>query len=246
MKMAAQGPLSHYRARTCTVPRVYLRGSILGEGFFEGIIDNPLVGTTIVGAVNVVATYFALLLMDACGRRTLILWSSGGMLICCVFVVMSLLHVFPNIIALASVNMYVTFFEIGLGPIPWLIVAEMFDAKYVTLAMAVSSQINWGCNIIVGLIFPYLVKWLGPFSFAPFAVVLALTFIYALIWLPETHGTTPEELMAALVKKNTETVYRNMDIEQSCGNHIDQEWKEAMDKLKQDEVDAMNNGSYGE
>lgn len=212
--------------------------------FFEGIIDNPLVGTTIVGAVNVVATYFALLLMDACGRRTLILWSSGGMLICCVFVVMSLLHVFPNIIALASVNMYVTFFEIGLGPIPWLIVAEMFDAKYVTLAMAVSSQINWGCNIIVGLIFPYLVKWLGPFSFAPFAVVLALTFIYALIWLPETHGTTPEELMAALVKKNTETVYRNMDIEQSCGNHIDQEWKEAMDKLKQDEVDAMNNGSY--
>lgn len=212
--------------------------------FFDGVINNPLVGTTIAGAVNVLATYFALLLMDSCGRRTLILWSSGGMFFCCIIIVMSLLHIFPKIVALASVNLYVTFFEIGLGPIPWLIVAEMFDAKYVTMAMAVASQINWGCNVIVGLFFPYLVKWLGPFSFAPFAVVLIMTFIFALIWLPETHGTTPEELQAALVKKNAETVYRNMDIEQSHGNPIDLEWKLAMDKLKQEEDNAMKDGSY--
>jgi len=46
--------------------------------FFDGVIDNPLLGTTIVAAVNVLATYVALLLMDRCGRKTLILWSSGG------------------------------------------------------------------------------------------------------------------------------------------------------------------------
>jgi len=173
--------------------------------FFEGVIDNPLVGTTLVGAVNVVATYVALLLMDSCGRRTLILWSSGGMLISCVFIVLSLLHYFPNMVALLAVNVYVIFFEIGLGPIPWLIVAEMFDAKYVSVAMSLASQINWASNIVIGLVFPFLVEWLHAFSFAPFAVVLTLTFVFAWTLLPETQGTTPEELQAALVKKTEST-----------------------------------------
>ena len=38
------------------------------NSFFVGIIDNPLVGTTLVGVVNVVATYVALQLMDKTGR----------------------------------------------------------------------------------------------------------------------------------------------------------------------------------
>lgn len=46
--------------------------------FFEGVIENPLVGTTLIGAINVLATYAALLLMDRCGRRTLIMWSAAG------------------------------------------------------------------------------------------------------------------------------------------------------------------------
>lgn len=99
--------------------------------FFEGVIDDPLLGTTIVGAVNVLATYGALLLMDKVGRKTLILVSSAGMMLSCVVIVLSLLDVFGHILALVAVNVYVIFFEFGLGPIPWLIVAEMFEAKYV-------------------------------------------------------------------------------------------------------------------
>ena len=33
-----------------------------------GIIANPLIGTTLVGLVNVIATYVALLLMDTTGN----------------------------------------------------------------------------------------------------------------------------------------------------------------------------------
>mmetsp|Transcript_26823 Transcript_26823/g.38862 ORF Transcript_26823/g.38862 Transcript_26823/m.38862 type:complete len:686 (-) Transcript_26823:257-2314(-) len=212
--------------------------------FFEGIIDNPLLGTTIVGAVNVVATYVALLLMDSCGRRTLILWSSGGMFMCCVVIVLSLLGYFQNIVALLAVNVYVSFFEIGLGPIPWLIVAEMFDAKYVTTAMAACSQLNWVCNFVVGFVFPYLNEYLGPYSFVPFAMVLALTFIFAALKLPETQGTTPEELMDQLVRKNSSVVYHNMNIEDAHNNPIDLEWKLAMEQLKQEDEAAMESGSY--
>ena len=43
--------------------------------FFQGVISSPVMGTTLVAFVNVVATWIALLLMDSTPRRTLILWS---------------------------------------------------------------------------------------------------------------------------------------------------------------------------
>mmetsp|Transcript_2975 Transcript_2975/g.5558 ORF Transcript_2975/g.5558 Transcript_2975/m.5558 type:complete len:699 (+) Transcript_2975:190-2286(+) len=218
--------------------------------FFEGVIPNPLIGTTLVGAVNVLATYAALLLMDSCGRRTLLLWSCAGMLLSCVVIVASLLGYFSNITALAAVTTYVIFFEIGLGPIPWLIVAEMFDAKYVATAMSASSQLNWFFNFLVGLIFPYLHKYLGPYSFAPFATVLFLGFMFTAIWLPETHGTTPEELQAELVKKNQSVVYHNMSFVGFGGDDLQQQenlgdaWRHAMDQVRKEEEEAMYNGTY--
>ena len=233
--------------------------------FFEGTIDNPLVGTTLIGAINVLATYVALFLMDKCGRRTLIMWSSAGMFVSCVVIVLSLVGYFSKMVALVAVASYVSFFEIGLGPIPVsiitlteiimfhcqctniillhthmnqaLIVAEMFESKYVTAAMSVSSQVNWTCSFFVGLFFPYLNKSLGPYSFAPFAVVLLLTFIYAWVWLPETQGTTPAELQAELLRKNAGVTYHNMDIEgmASALPRSQDEWAEAMAELACDE-----------
>ena len=60
-------------------------------------IDDPLLGTTIVGVVNVLATYAVLFLMDRCGRRTLILWSAAGMFLSSVVIVLTLLGVFEKI-----------------------------------------------------------------------------------------------------------------------------------------------------
>ena len=211
--------------------------------FFEGVIDNPLVGTTIVGAVNVLATYVALLLMDRCGRRTLILWSAGGMFCSCIIIILALLHYFSKTWALVAVNSYVCFFEIGLGPIPWLIVAEMFDAKYVAVAMSACSQLNWACNFIVGLGFPYMNKYLGPYSFLPFAGVLAATFMFALTVLPETQGTTPEELATELVRNASSGVL--YEVNPDSVRAIDDEWRKAMEQIQHEEDADMQNGTYG-
>ena len=126
--------------------------------------------------------------------------------------------------------------ELGLGPIPSLVVAEMFDGKYVTAAMSVCSQLNWTCNFVVGLLFPYMNKTLGPYSFGPFAIVLLLTFVYAWIWLPETAGTTPAELQAALIKRNENVTYHNMDIEGLASESPgDDAWTEALKSFEQEE-----------
>ena len=51
------------------------------------------------------------------------------MLTSTVVVTMTLLGYIPNIVAVFGVMVFVFFFEIGLGPIPWIIVGEMFNAK---------------------------------------------------------------------------------------------------------------------
>jgi len=68
-------------------------------------------------------------------------------------------------------------------------------------------------------------------------VVLLLTFLYALIWLPETAGTTPAELQAALIQKNEGFTYHNMDIEGMASTlpPTQDEWAQALAALEDEE-----------
>ena len=97
-------------------------------------------------------------------------------------------------VALIAVMAFVSFFEIGLGPIPWLIVAEMFDAKYVATAMSMACIVNWACNFLVGLLFPFMNQLLGAWTFGPFGAILVCAFVFTYVYLPETHGRSVEEI----------------------------------------------------
>lgn len=135
--------------------------------------------------------------------------------------------------------------QFGLGPIPWLIVAEMFDGKYVSVAMATASQLNWTCNFFIGLIFPHMNEVLGPFSFAPFACVLLATFVFAATILPETQGKTPDELVTEMTRSLSQTVVYKPNVESSTA--IDLEWQRAMQILQEEEdrERQMGNFDYG-
>jgi len=176
--------------------------------FFEGIIPNPLLGTTLVAFINVLATYVALKVMDHAGRRTLLITSAGGMLVSAVFITFALLAYIPKYVALLAVMGFVSFFEIGLGPIPWLIVAEMFDSKYVATAMSLSCIVNWSCNFFVGQFFPFMSEYLGAWSFAPFGGVLVITIAYVFLVLPETLGKTVEEIQRLVTVSDPEYLSR--------------------------------------
>jgi SP family facilitated glucose transporter-like MFS transporter 3 len=168
--------------------------------FFQGVIDNPLMGTTLVGFVNLLATILALKLMDNTERRTLLLWSSGGMIFSMIAINLALLDIVNRNFALIAILLFVTSFAIGLGPIPWLIVAELFDSKYVATAMSLACIVNWTCNFIVGLSFPFCRKYLGAYSFSPFCLVLILSLLFIYFYLPETHGKTVEEVHREITK----------------------------------------------
>lgn len=57
---------------------------------------------------------------------------------------------------MVAIFLFVVFFEVGPGPIPWFIVAELFSQGPRPAAMAVSGFCNWSCNFIIGMCFQYI------------------------------------------------------------------------------------------
>lgn len=162
--------------------------------FFAGIIPNPQIGTIAISVVNLLATIAALNLMDNTPRRQLLLWSSGGMIASMIAITASLQGFLPAFCTFFALLLFVISFAIGLGPIPWLIVAEMFDAKYVATAMSLTCVINWLCNFLVGLSFPFFNAYLHQWCFVPFCIVLTATTVFIYFYLPETQGRSVGEV----------------------------------------------------
>ncbi|XP_028298632.1 solute carrier family 2, facilitated glucose transporter member 3a isoform X2 [Gouania willdenowi] len=167
-------------------------------GIFESAgVKQPIYATIGAGIVNTIFTVVSLFLVEKAGRRTLHLLGLGGMAISALLMTISLLmkHIpVMSYMAIVAVMLFVAMFEIGPGPIPWFIVAELFSQGPRPAAMAVAGCCNWTANFLVGMSFPKLVEWCGPWVFLIFVVFLVIFFIFTFIKVPETKGKTFDEI----------------------------------------------------
>jgi MFS family permease len=152
-----------------------------------------------IGLTNVVFTIVAILLLDRLGRRFFLLFGTS-----CLTVALVVLGVFfasPGLqhsvgwLALASLLFYIFGFAIGLGPVFWLMISEIFPLQMRGPAMAVCSMFNWGFNFLISYTFLTLTDVItksGTFwLYAGFGVA-ALVFFATVV--PETKGRTLEEI----------------------------------------------------
>jgi sugar porter (SP) family MFS transporter len=160
-----------------------------------------ILATVGVGVVNVLLTIVALRMLDRVGRRPLLLWGLVGMVISLGVLGAAFLLTGSSPIvawlAVISLALYVACFAIGLGPVFWLLISEIYPLKIRGRAMGVATMMNWGSNLIVALTFLSLLHSLGrSATFWLYAVVgiLAWFFVYRLV--PETKGRTLEQIDA--------------------------------------------------
>jgi sugar porter (SP) family MFS transporter len=154
-----------------------------------------------VGVINVVLTVVAMQLIDRVGRRPLLLISLAGMA-CSLFVLGGafLLPQFKSVlgwIAVCSLMSYVGFFAVGLGPVFWLILSEIYPLRIRGRAMSVGTAANWLSNLIVALTFLTLTKVIGkPGTFWLYSAVTVGAWFFAYFLVPETKGKTLEQIEA--------------------------------------------------
>ncbi|XP_053182489.1 solute carrier family 2, facilitated glucose transporter member 3 isoform X1 [Scomber japonicus] len=168
-------------------------------GIFEKAgVKEPIYATIGAGVVNTVFTVVSLFLVERAGRRTLHLIGLAGMAVCALLMTISLSLVESNqalsYLAIVAVFGFVASFEMGPGPIPWFIVAELFSQGPRPAAMAISGFSNWTANFLVGITFPKLQEVCGAYVFIIFMIFLILFFIFTFLRVPETKGRTFDDI----------------------------------------------------
>jgi sugar porter (SP) family MFS transporter len=158
-----------------------------------------LLATVGIGVVNVGMTVVAVLLMDRLGRRPLLLTGLGGMAL--TLLGLGAAFFLPGLsgvvgwVALACLMLYVAFFAIGLGPVFWLMISEIYPLQVRGTAMGVVTVVNWVANLLVALTFLGLIDLAGQsgtFWLYAGLSLAALAFTYFLV--PETKGRSLEEI----------------------------------------------------
>ncbi|XP_008138612.1 solute carrier family 2, facilitated glucose transporter member 3 isoform X2 [Eptesicus fuscus] len=166
--------------------------------FKDAGVKEPIYATIGAGVVNTIFTVVSLFLVERAGRRTLHMIGLGGMACCSILMTISMLlkdqYSWMSFICIGAILVFVAFFEIGPGPIPWFIVAELFSQGPRPAAMAVAGCSNWTSNFLVGLLFPSAAFYLGPYVFIIFTGFLVIFLVFTYFKVPETRGRTFEEI----------------------------------------------------
>lgn len=164
-----------------------------------------ILATAGIGIINVVMTMVAIWLVDRVGRRPLLLCGLGGMGISlCLLAVGFMLGKGPALgyLTAASLAAYIGCFAIGLGPVFWLLISEIFPMAIRARGMSAATIANWVANLIVALTFLDLAGLMGHAGvFLLYAVLTFAGLVFAYILVPETKGLSLELIQALWVKR---------------------------------------------
>jgi MFS transporter, SP family, galactose:H+ symporter len=161
--------------------------------------SGAILATAGIGAVNVLMTILAMRLIDRVGRRPLLLTGIAGMTVSLGVLGFVFRTHSPSTglgwLAMIILMAYVASFAISLGPIFWLLIAEIYPLKIRGIAGGTASGTNWAANLLVSITFLSLVQALGPsWTFWLYGLLAVASFVFAYALVPETKGRTLEEI----------------------------------------------------
>ncbi|KAF8064764.1 hypothetical protein N665_1169s0022 [Sinapis alba] len=166
-------------------------------------IQSDVAASALVGASNVFGTAVASSLMDKMGRKSLLLTSFGGMALSMLLLSLSFtwkaLAAYSGTLAVVGTVLYVLSFSLGAGPVPALLLPEIFASRIRAKAVALSLGMHWISNFVIGLYFLSVVTKFGISSvYLGFAGVCVLAVMYIAGNVVETKGRSLEEIELAL------------------------------------------------
>ncbi len=148
-----------------------------------------------------IVTFIASRIVDKFGRRALLLWGMGGMV-----VALAILGVaFEQAAAvpaarwfiLGGLLIYIAAFAIGPGPCIWLVIAEIYPMEVRGPAMSLATLASWLANLLVSSTFPAFSMGVGEANaFFIFGLVTLLSWLFTFGLLPETSGRTLDDIQA--------------------------------------------------
>jgi MFS family permease len=183
---------------------LYYGPKLLGPLFQAGSseVASTMAGvevTTIIAAVNVIATYFAFRWIDKFGRRKLSMGGYAGMAVSAVAAGLGLMLLagMPEIIVvMIALNAFIASFAIGVGGTGWLLQGEVFPTAVRGQAAAIAASVDWVANFALIEVFPVWQTGIGlGWIMICFAALCLLAIAFVHRYLPETKNRSVEEVV---------------------------------------------------
>lgn len=174
---------------------MYYGPQVFEQSGFGG--DSKFLAQLLMGVINVLATVFGVWVVDKLGRRPLLFIGFVGMAICLGLLSFGLsTGALSPMMSLLSVLLFVVFFAISLGGVPYIMMSEVFPLKVRSGGMAIASCANWGFNMLVSFTFEFLVAKLGGMGnvFALYAGCTVVGLFFAWRFIPETKCRQLEDI----------------------------------------------------
>jgi MFS transporter, SP family, xylose:H+ symportor len=163
--------------------------------------DTALLETISIGGVNLIFTLVALRMVDRLGRKPIMIMGASGMALSLAGFGLAAYNNIHEAWVVVFVLGFIAFFAMSLGPVVWLIIAEVFPTRIRGRGMAVATLILWGANYVMSQTFPIINEdpWLvatfrHAFPFMLYAVFCVITILFVWLVVPETRGKTLEEI----------------------------------------------------
>uniref|UniRef100_M1CI12 Hexose transporter n=1 Tax=Solanum tuberosum TaxID=4113 RepID=M1CI12_SOLTU len=162
-------------------------------------ITSDVAASALVGAANVFGTTVASSLMDKQGRKSLLLISYTGMAASMMLLSLSftwkVLTPYSGTLAVLGTVLYVLSFSLGAGPVPALLLPEIFASRIRAKAVALSLGVHWIMNFFIGLYFLSIVTKFGISTvYMGFALSCLVAVVYITGNVVETKGRSLEEI----------------------------------------------------
>jgi sugar porter (SP) family MFS transporter len=180
---------------------IYYAPTILSD---TGLTKSASITQTVfVGVTNVVFTIVAVLLLDRVGRRKLLLTGTVGLTVALavlgIYFSSNTLQQQAGWVALAALLVYIASFAIGLGPVFWLMISEIYPTGIRSKAMAAATVGNWAANFLVAVTFLSLGQAITrQGTFFLYTGLGVVAFLFFLSRVPETSNRSLEEIQQEL------------------------------------------------
>ena len=174
-------------------------------------VDAGMLAQAIIGGSGVIFTLIAIATVDKWGRKPLMFLGTAGMMLSLIAMgIMAQSIPDPAAASAATSNLmlgfiilYIACFGLSVGPVVWVILAEIFPTAVRGRALGLATCCLWLADYAVTQTFPILDQnpWLiGKFNHAfPFYVYAAfcVVLIAVMCFVPETKGRSLEEIERA-------------------------------------------------
>ncbi|XP_022723985.1 probable plastidic glucose transporter 3 [Durio zibethinus] len=162
------------------------------------------IGSTLFALQQLSGSFVALFFMDKLGRKVLLIGSFSGMVVAMGLQATSASSLVSSsnevYLSVGGMLLFVLTFASDAGPVPGLLLSEMFPGRIRAKAMSVCMAVHWVINFCVGLLFLWLLEQIGPFVLNTiFATFCLLAVIFVKKNVLETKGKSLQEIEIALL-----------------------------------------------